>query len=778
MIPEPKNMTLDVDTKDGLRRFFDVDIAARTAKYIPDFEKKALKPPPALTADLAQAAFDQLWEVFDRKYAMFTLRPEVNWAKLRVEYRPKALASKSTLEFAEVCAEMLEPLHDLHVWLTVADENLPVFNRLRAANSNPSAHEAILGALHHQGHDVQWAVTSDKIGFIAISGWNGPDVSDQCQAALEQMRDTRGLIIDVRLNGGGSEDQAGEFAGRFLKQKFVYAYSQFRNGPNHTNLTQKFQRIVAPTGPWQYDRPVVLLIGQKCMSSNESFIGMMSGDPDVLIMGDHTCGSSGNPEIINLPLEMTVSVPLWIDYLPDGTPLDERGFQPQIPFVPTPGAFDGKRDDLLTAALVRLRQAPLPDKRVTGSAFVSSPEAEAQDDSRPMVVSVFPSDGAESVEPVSELRVRFDRPMNPFSSKLDWESGGFKDVEFPRYDPEKHEFSIPVHLGSGTSHQVVVNDASGFGGNLGKTRSDYPRDGFQSPDHHLARRFAWKFMTRDAASVRANANPTQTSESLPSLGRQVPVPTSPEVQSDKSLKPQKPQLLEILEFMQKQRAKMISINEQVQTLTMSRQKKDLFTSLTAQSAVFKWQQPDRYYADVADIMLMGNIFAIGCDGQNWWCCTDSTHITNIVVCPEKEMQQLNISLCDPFGLTRKTVEQAACKPALNYVGETRLGNADCHLIERGRTQWWIDANTGRPLAIRQPYNDFITRTRFLYAPASQILSPKDFAIPKIDGLLPAMEPLSAGYTNRFINLRDGSDNNMSVRWGKKGPAGSSSSGLN
>jgi hypothetical protein len=244
------------------------------------------------------------------------------------------------------------------------------------------------------------------------------------------------------------------------------------------------------------------------------------------------------------------------------------------------------------------------------------------------------------------------------------------------------------------------------------------------------------------------------------------------------LKPQKPQLLEILEFMQKQRAKMISINEQVQTLTMSRQKKDLFTSLTAQSAVFKWQQPDRYYADVADIMLMGNIFAIGCDGQNWWCCTDSTHITNIVVCPEKEMQQLNISLCDPFGLTRKTVEQAACKPALNYVGETRLGNADCHLIERGRTQWWIDANTGRPLAIRQPYNDFITRTRFLYAPASQILSPKDFAIPKIDGLLPAMEPLSAGYTNRFINLRDGSDNNMSVRWGKKGPAGSSSSGLN
>jgi hypothetical protein len=326
---------------------------------------------------LKAEAFDKLWDAFDRDYAMFVLRPEADWAKLREQYRPKALEAKSTEEFAAVCAELLKPLRDLHVWLTVAGQNVPVFNRPRSANSNPSAHQAILGELVDESRGLQWAITWDKLGFIAIRGWNHSDLPARCDEVMEEMRHTRGLIVDVRLNGGGSENLAEEVAGRFLKQEFVYAYSQFRNGPKHTDLTEKFERKVAPRGPWRYNRPVILLIGQKCMSSNESFIAMMSGGSEVTTMGDHTCGSSGNPRIVNLPLEMTISVPRWIDYLPDGTPLDERGFRPQVPFKPSPGAFEGQRDDLLSAALERLRQAPLADKPVEG------PAATHQDASRP-----------------------------------------------------------------------------------------------------------------------------------------------------------------------------------------------------------------------------------------------------------------------------------------------------------------------------------------------------------------------------------------------------------
>jgi hypothetical protein len=208
IIAEPKVLTVDVDAKSGPRRFFMVDRDAGTAKYVKDFETHAVKQPPPLTPDAAAKAFNQLWESFDRDYAMFVLRPELDWAKLRAEYYPKAMASTTTYEFADVCAEMLKPLRDLHVWITVASLNVPVFNRSRAANSNPSAHAAILGKLNRDGR-VAWTVTADQIGYISISGWDtGPEIPRSCDQALEAMRNTRGLIIDVRLNGGGAEPTA------------------------------------------------------------------------------------------------------------------------------------------------------------------------------------------------------------------------------------------------------------------------------------------------------------------------------------------------------------------------------------------------------------------------------------------------------------------------------------------------------------------------------------------------------------------------------------------
>ncbi len=43
MIPEPKDMTVDVDTKSGVRRFFMVDEQAQTAQYVNAFERQPVR---------------------------------------------------------------------------------------------------------------------------------------------------------------------------------------------------------------------------------------------------------------------------------------------------------------------------------------------------------------------------------------------------------------------------------------------------------------------------------------------------------------------------------------------------------------------------------------------------------------------------------------------------------------------------------------------------------------------------------------------------------------
>src|SRR5580700_4317304 len=139
------------------------------------------------------------------------------------------------------------PWRDLHVSLSLAGTDIPVFDRPRAANSNPPAHKSILGGLHVAGR-LQWAVTADNIGFAAIYGWDDASVPEQFDKALEQMRHTKGLIIDVRWNGGGNERVAQQVAGRFLQKPVVYAYDQFRDGLERTNLTKRFPRKAGPAG--------------------------------------------------------------------------------------------------------------------------------------------------------------------------------------------------------------------------------------------------------------------------------------------------------------------------------------------------------------------------------------------------------------------------------------------------------------------------------------------------------------------------------------------------
>jgi hypothetical protein len=251
-----------------------------------------------------------------------------------------------------------------------------------------------------------------------------------------------------------------------------------------------------------------------------------------------------------------------------------------------------------------------------------------------------------------------------------------------------------------------------------------------------------------------------------------------------------PELLKVLGSMQGRRAQLTSVVERVQTLNLQQQD-GLLNSMDSTASEFKWRKPDRYFADVSALMPVP-AFKIGLDGRNWWWELQTERTNMLVHCPTGEMQELNISICDPFGLTHQTSEEAANILRLRYDGIRRGWDKTFHVIQNwnvqklgawrpyvSRKEWLIDAAT-LALAEMTEFNDSgIIRTLFVYDKVNEEISESSFASPSIAGLSPSPpEELDEGYTKRFVNVRDGSNGQMSVRWGKKGTKGTSSSGLN
>jgi hypothetical protein len=341
---------VDVDTVEGVRRFFGVDTKGGNVQYVADFEKQPVPKSPPITKADARAAFDEVWGAFDKEYACFVLRPKLNWSKLKKTYRKQLENATTVFETAAVIDALLANLENLHVWVKAGDDWLPGYTRDRPLNANWDAIEQAVGPLAKAGTNLHWG-RKGKIGYLNVHGLSDPKLPEQFDAALEGLKDTRKLIVDLRFNGGGDELLARQVAGRFVDKERVYSKNRYRSGPRHDDLGKELPRAFKPRGPWRYDKPVVVLWGRKTLSSAESMALMFAQCPQVTTMGAATGGSSANPRRVELKCGIVVNLPRWLDMDPDGAPIEHAGVKPKKLVKAKPSDFSAQRDPVLEAAL-------------------------------------------------------------------------------------------------------------------------------------------------------------------------------------------------------------------------------------------------------------------------------------------------------------------------------------------------------------------------------------------------------------------------------------------
>ena len=355
MVPLQESIIIDLETKKGLRRFYVIDTKQQTVKYVDAFRNRGLPVAVPFKPGAGAAIFDKVWNAFDREYAMFVIKPDVKWQKLRDQYRPKAVSAKTNHELADVLSKMLAHLKDLHVYVLADGKFVKGFHRERFFNASPAAAPRLVGQINRV-KGMRWGRTKDDIGYIAVDSLSNAALPDKFEVVLKKMHGTRGLILDLRANGGGGEPLAMRMAGYFLDQPRLYAMHQYRSGPQHSDLGAKQKRTFTPNADWYYRGPVVVLQGEKTMSSAEAFALMLAACPNVTTLGDRTAGSSGNPRRIDAGAGIIVNLPRWIPLDVNGKSFDTVGVQPDIKVQAAPNEFTNTEDPVLAAALKRLRK--------------------------------------------------------------------------------------------------------------------------------------------------------------------------------------------------------------------------------------------------------------------------------------------------------------------------------------------------------------------------------------------------------------------------------------
>ncbi|HEY1375460.1 MAG TPA: S41 family peptidase, partial [Gemmataceae bacterium] len=318
------------------------------------------EPPFRFTPEAVGDGFDRMWKVMNWNYSYFALKPDVDWAKLRDEYRPKAVRAKSADELAAVLKEMLGRLKDGHVWIMTPDGNQ--IGTHRTPWSYNGNRQVILAQLTDTTECGKYAIVGktkpDGFGYFLMTQQSAatPELVAKAVAAIEKLADAPGFVIDLRNANGGSEPLAQEVARLFCGKQVVYAKSKYRNGMGHDEFTEDYPRELPPAKSGKpYLKPVVCLLGPGCVSSGEGFAKMLAALPHVTTVGLPTRGSSGNPGTVEVSgTGLTVYYSRWVDMLPDGTPIEGRGVPPAVRVEAPAGAYKDA-DPTLAKGLAVLR---------------------------------------------------------------------------------------------------------------------------------------------------------------------------------------------------------------------------------------------------------------------------------------------------------------------------------------------------------------------------------------------------------------------------------------
>jgi len=142
---------------------------------------------------------------------------------------------------------------------------------------------------------VEWKLLPEGIGYIKINDLISAEMVSQFDAALEGVRASRGLILDLRdIPRGGDTDVAEAILGRFIDRPMGYQQVVPLHQPAYI-------KEVAPRGEWTYKAPMVALVNRWTGSMGEGMAIGLDGMNRATVVGTRMAGLNGGIFDVELP---------------------------------------------------------------------------------------------------------------------------------------------------------------------------------------------------------------------------------------------------------------------------------------------------------------------------------------------------------------------------------------------------------------------------------------------------------------------------------------------
>lgn len=305
--------------------------------------------------DTPRDNFDALWTIVDQHYCFFAQK-DIDWNEMYSRYSARIADDMTREELFDVCAEMLDELHDGHVNLISGFNTSTYRGWWSDYPQNFSlrvVQEHYFNFNYRSTSGLIYGYLPQNIGYIYYASFSQTIGDGNLDNILYWLNTADGLIIDVRDNGGGELTNVETLVSRFIDRPTTVGYISHKTGPGHNEFSEPYEIVYRPAaeGRQRWGKPIVVLANRSTFSAANNFVAIMKNLPGVKIAGATTGGGAGVPFSSELPCGWSVrmsSVPM-LDALRQST---EEGV------APSPGCEvtipEGATDDPIIDFAVRL----------------------------------------------------------------------------------------------------------------------------------------------------------------------------------------------------------------------------------------------------------------------------------------------------------------------------------------------------------------------------------------------------------------------------------------